>query len=400
MNTALNFHANPVESAPALATADFFDVASQLPEHERQKLADMRAFLTQNIRPHAAEYWTRDEFPHHLLRALGDHGFGEIELEPGSRLFKGLVYAELARADLSLSTLVGIHNELIVGGLMEAGSPEQQARWIPLLRTFRAVGSFALTEPEHGSDIAKGLCTTATREGDEWVINGFKRWIGGATFADFLLVFARDTADHEVKGFLVETNRPGVSAHKIQHKTALRIIPNADITLDQVRIPLANALTGAANFSATNVLLRNSRAWVGWEAAGAQMATFDVVHHYATTREQFGHPLAEFQLVQQPIAKILGNATASLAMMAQLARLQEEGRLQMEHAALVKASTTTLARESAQLGRGLLGGNGILADREMGKIFADVEAIYTYEGTYEVNSLIVGRAVTGASAFV
>ncbi|MGY5319593.1 acyl-CoA dehydrogenase family protein [Neomicrococcus lactis] len=385
--------------APALEDADYFHVSNMLSPEEQQRLKVMRDVLTQEIRPHAAEFWTKDEFPHHLLKKLGQHGFGAIETEPGSRLFKGLVYAELARADLSLSTLVGIHNELIVGALLEAGSAEQQDRWIQRLKTFDAVGSFALTEPDHGSDIAKGLCTTATKEGDEWVLNGFKRWIGGATFADFLIVFARDTADHEVKGFIVETDRPGVHARKIEHKMALRIIPNADITLENVRIPAENALTGAANFSAANILLRNSRAWVGWEAAGAQMAIYDVVHHYATSRHQFGRPLAEFQLVQQPIAKILGNVTASLAMMAQLARLQEAAGLEMSHAALVKASTTALARESAQLGRGLLGGNGILADREMGKIFADVEAIYTYEGTYEVNSLIVGRAVTGFSAF-
>lgn len=380
--------------------ADFFSIAAMLAPDEQERLKEARTFLTEEVRPHVAEFWTNDEVPHELIQKLGERGFGDIERQPGSRLFKGLLYAEVARADLSLSSLVGIHNELVIGALLEAGTKEQQDTWLPRLSTLDALGSFALTEPEHGSDIAKGLCTTAAKDGDEWVINGAKRWIGAGTIADFLIVFARDTEDHEVKGFLVETDRTGVKIEKIQHKMALRIMPNTDITLDNVRIPATNALSGAADFNATNILLRNSRAWVGWEAAGAQMAIYDVVHHYATSRQQFGRPLAEFQLVQQSLAKILANTTASLAMMAQLARIQETGGLQMEHAALVKASTTALARESAQLGRAMLGGNGILVDLEMGKIFADIEAIYTYEGTYEVNSLIVGRAATGVSAFV
>ncbi len=380
--------------------ADLFSFAALLPPAERARLADLHAFLQDQVRPAVTPYWNREEFPAHLLPALAGHGLGELELSGASRLFRGLAYAEVARADVSLSALVGIHNELILGLIAALGSPEQKARWLPELRCFRALGAFALTEPEHGSDIAGGLATTAVRDGDEWVLTGAKRWIGAGTIADVAIVWARDTADGQVKGFLVETDRPGWSAAKIEHKIGLRIMQNADIVLDEVRVPAANALPGAGSFAAANEMLRNSRAWVGWQSAGAQLAIFDVARAYALDRTQFGRPLAGFQLVQEPLARILGNATASLGLMAQIARLQEDGAFDMPHAALAKATTTSLARESAALGRNLLGGNGVVTDHEMAKLFNDVEIIYTYEGTYEINALIVGRAVTGVSAFV
>jgi glutaryl-CoA dehydrogenase len=237
-------------------------------------------------------------------------------------------------------------------------------------------------------------------DGGEWVLNGAKRWIGAATIADFALVWARDEADGEIKGFIVETDRPGYTATKICNKIGLRIMQNADIVLADVRIPEANLLPGATSFSRTNELLRDSRAWVGWQGAGIQLAAFDVARAYALNRRQFGRELARFQLVQQQLADILGNATASLALMAQLARIQHEGKLEMVQAAMAKATITRLARASVAMGRSLLGGNGISSDYEMGKLFGDAEILYTYEGSYEINSLIVGRAVTGKSAFL
>lgn len=319
---------------------------------------------------------------------------------PGQSVVHRLVYAELARADVSLSALVGIHNELVIGLINALGSAEQKARWLPPLRNFQALGTFALTEPEHGSDVAGGLATTATRDGNDWVINGAKRWIGVGTIADIAIVWARDVADGQVKGFLVETDRAGFSASRIKNKTGLRIMPNADIVLDEVRIPAANALPGAQSFAAANSMLRNSRAWVGWQAAGVQMAIFDVAWDYVLSRHQFGKQSASFQLVQEPLSRILGQTTASLGPMVQIARLQEERTFDMPHAAMVKATTTSLARESAALGRALLGGNGIVTDHEMAKIFNEVEIISTCEGTYEINALIVGRGITGVSAFV
>lgn len=386
--------------APPFADADLMYVADLLPPAERIRYLEIRDFLQSRVRAQSIEYWNREEFPFGLLAELGKHGLGGLQTDGTSTLFKGLMYVEVARADVSLSALVGIHNELIVGMIHALGSEEQKQRWLPGLTAFTQLGAFALTEPEHGSDIAGGLATTARLEDGEWVIDGAKRWIGAGTIADFALVWARDAADQQIKGFIVETDRPGYTATKISNKIGLRIMQNADIQLDGVRIPETNMLPGATDFTKANELLRDSRAWVGWQAAGIQLAAFDVARSYSLQRRQFGKELARFQLIQQQLAEILGNASASLALMAQLARIQEEGRLEMAQAAMAKATTTRLARASVAMGRSLLGGNGISSDFEMGKLFGDAEILYTYEGSYEINSLIVARAVTGKSAFV
>jgi glutaryl-CoA dehydrogenase len=375
-------------------------IADLLPAGERQRYLDTREFLQSRVRAQSIDYWNREEFPFGLLAEMGKRGLGGLQTDGTSKLFKGLMYVDVARADVSLSALVGIHNELIVAMINELGSEEQTRRWLPGLTAFTQLGAFALTEPDHGSDIAGGLATTARLENGEWVINGAKRWIGAGTIADFALVWARDAADRQIKGFIVETDRPGYAATKIANKIGLRIMQNADIVLDDVRIPEANLLPGATDFSKANELLRDSRAWVGWQGAGIQLAAFDVARSYSLQRKQFGRELARFQLVQQQLSEILGNASASLALMVQLARIQEDGKLEMAQAAMAKATTTRLARASVAMGRSLLGGNGISSDFEMGKLFGDAEILYTYEGSYEINSLIVARAVTGKSAFV
>lgn len=387
-------------TAPPFPDADLMRVTDLLSPDERARLAGIRAVLQEDIRPLTAAFWNREEFPFGLLPRLAALGLGRLQTDGSSRLFTGLAYMEVARADVSLSALVGIHNELVVGMINDLGSEEQKARWLPDLESFTALGAFALTEPDHGSDIAGGLATTATHDGDGWVLHGAKRWIGAGTIADFALVWARDTADGAVKAFIVETDRPGFTATKIENKIGLRIMQNADIVLDGVRVPDANLLPGATAFSQANELLRDSRAWVGWQAAGIQLGAFDIARAYALERLQFGHQLAGFQLIQQQLSEILGNAHASLSLMVGLARIQEDGHLEMVQSAMAKATTTRLARASVALGRSILGGNGITTDYEMAKLFGDAEVLYTYEGTYEINSLIVARAVTGKSAFV
>lgn len=380
--------------------ADILLVADMLPDDEQKKLQELHEFLQTEIRPVIGEYWDREELPFDLLPRMAEYGLGEIELSGTSRLFRGLAYAEVTRADVSLSAFVGIHNELVVGVINGVGSHAQREEWLPGLRTFEKTGCFALTEPDHGSDVAGGLATTAERTSDGWVINGKKRWIGGGTFADFSIVFARDTEDHTVKAFIVESDREGVSTSKISRKMALRVMQNADMTFDNVEIPAENIIEGVRSFADLNEYLCTSRAWVAWQGAGLQLGIFDKAREYALKREQFGRPLAKFQLVQEGLARILGNASASLGMMAQVAELQERGMLDMPQAAMAKSTTTRLARESAATGRALAGGNGILTDYDLSKMMADAEALYTYEGSYEINSLIVGRAVTGQSAFV
>lgn len=386
--------------APPFPDADMMHVVDLLSPTERSRYWEVRTFLQEHVREASIDYWNREEFPFDMLADLGTRGLGGLQTDGTSVLFKGLMYVEVARADVSLSALVGIHNELIVGMIDQLGSQDQKDRWLPGLTSFRQLGAFALTEPDHGSDIAGGLETSARLENGEWVISGEKRWIGSGTIADFALVWARDVADGQIKGFIVETDRPGYSATKIRNKIGLRIMQNAHIELRSVRIPEANLLPGATDFSKANELLRDSRAWVGWQAAGVQLAAFDVARAYALKRKQFGRELAKFQLVQQQLAEILGNASASLGLMVHLARIQEAGKLEMAQAAMSKATTTRLARASVAMGRSLLGGNGISSDYEAGKLLGDTEILYTYEGSYEINSLIVGRAVTGKSAFV
>jgi glutaryl-CoA dehydrogenase len=397
-NAATREQQGPAAALP-YPDADLMYVVDLLSEDERVRYTQVREFLQSRVRQASIDYWNREEFPFGLLAEMGKYGLGGMQTDGTSKLFKGLMYAEVARADVSLSALVGIHNELIVGMISDLGSEEQKRRWLPGLTAFTQLGAFALTEPEHGSDIAGGLETTARLDGGEWVISGAKRWIGAGTIADFALVWARDVADGRIKGFIVETDRPGYTASKISNKIGLRLMQNADIVLDEVRIPADNLLPGATDFAAANSLLRDSRAWVGWQAAGIQLASFDIARSYALERRQFGRELARFQLIQQQLSEIIGNATASLALMVELARIQEAGKLEMAQAAMAKATTTRLARSSVAMGRSMLGGNGVSSDFEMGKLFGDAEILYTYEGSYEINSLIVGRAVTGKSAF-
>lgn len=391
---------SPPRTGIAHPDVDLFHVEHLLSDDERRHLHTIRTVLRRDVRPVVGQFWDREDFPFHLLPVLAEIGLGNLVLSGRSRLFIGLAYAEVARVDISLSALVGIHNELIMGLMHELGSPEQKDRWLQRLQNFESVGCFALTEPDHGSDIAKGMQTTAERDGDGWVIDGQKRWIGAGTFADFAIVWARDIADDQAKAFIVETDRPGWSATKIERKMGLRIMQNADITLNQIRIPGENLMPGGEGFATANVKLRDSRAWVGWQSVGAQVAAFEIARDYAIQRQQFQRPLATFQLIQRDLTQIMGNLCSSLALMQRLAGLQQDGGFDMVHAALAKATTTAHARESVALARNLLGGNGVLHDYEIARILNDVEILYTYEGTHEINSLIVGRAVTGHSAFV
>ncbi|MDO5492390.1 MAG: acyl-CoA dehydrogenase family protein [Nesterenkonia sp.] len=383
-----------------LPHVDLFDLRSRLDAAERTRLETIETHLEEHVRRQTIEPWNREEFAPELLPGLGALGLGEVFTDGSSLLFQGLAHAALARCDLSISALIGIHNELNVGTIEHLGSEAQRERWLPRMKRLESLGAFCLTEPEHGSDIAGGLETSATLEDDGWVIRGTKRWIGAGTLADVALVWARDTADDEIRCFLVPTDTPGYRATKIGNKIGLRIMQNADIVFDDVRVPQDALLPGAQSFGAANDLLRASRAWVGWQAVGAQQGLLEILRRYTLSRHQFGRPLAKLQLIQQALSHIAGNLAASIGMMSEVTRLQEEGRLEMMHAAMAKATTTRLGRESAAMGRDAMGGNGIVSDFEMAKMMNDLEAIYTYEGTYGINSLIVGRGLTGLSAFV
>ena len=382
-----------------LPTADLLGFESLLSTHEREKLQDVRDFLAKEVVPRASEWWNRAEFPHEILPDLAALGLSTPVAQGYSHLFSGLLIAELTRADTSIATFFMVHHDLFVEALRTFGSAEQKARLLQDATDLRITGAFALTEPQHGSDVAGRMDTTAVRDGDTWVVNGAKRWIGNGTFCDRLVLWAREPATGAVRGFLLDATLPGVTRTPIRNKTALRTVQNADITLTGVRIPETDRLAGIGSFGDTRQLLLGSRILVGWQAVGQQLAAFDVARQYAVERHQFGRPVAGFQLIQDQLVTLLGNTVSSMAVMARISALQEQGAADMAQAAFAKSFTTGRMRESVALGRGILGGNGILTDHGMAKIFADAEAVYTYEGTYEINSLIVGRALTGISAF-
>ena len=383
------------------ADGDFFAFEQLLTGKEQDRLAEIRGFLAREVRPIAVDCWNRGEFPMELIPKLAEIDLvSPVRRQGYSNLFAGLVHAEATRADTSIATFMGIHDGLFTGSIEALASQEQQEAWLPDIYSLKKIGAFGLTEPLGGSDVAGGTRTTARRDGDAWILNGAKRWIGNATFSDWVVVYARDLADNQVKGFLVDTRLPGFSATKIENKISLRTVQNADIVLENVVVPGFFKLANANSFRDTNKVLKVTRLAVAWQAVGQQLAAFDVARCYVVERHQFGRPLASFQLVQSQLVQILGNAVSSMGMMVRLSQLEDAGQAQDEQSALAKAFTTARMRESVAIGRSLLGGNGIVTDYEMAKIFADAEAIYSYEGTHEVNTLVTGRAITGISAIV
>jgi glutaryl-CoA dehydrogenase len=357
------------------------------------------------VAPIINHYWIREEFPHQIIPGLAAlniaglayHGYGC----PGkSTLLDGMVAMELARVDSSIATFMGVHSGLAMGTIYLCGSEEQKQQWLPAMRRFEKIGAFGLTEPEVGSGASRGLMTTARREGNSWVLNGQKKWIGNATFSDVTIIWARDEADNQVKGFLVEKGTPGFRPEKMKDKIALRVVQNALITLEECRVPEVNRLQHAYSFRDTAAVLRMTRAGVAWEAVGCARGAYELALKYAQERQQFGRPIGRFQLVQDLLVRMLGNITASECMVMRLSQMQDAGIMNDEHASLAKAFCTVRMRETVGYARELLAGNGILLDHHVGRFVADAEAIYSYEGTREMNSLIVGRAITGLSAFV
>jgi glutaryl-CoA dehydrogenase len=391
--------------APAALPGDFYSYQDLLAPEDRAVLAAVRAFLTERVSPIADEHWAKGEFPHHLIPEIAALDIAGISAEwPGhparSNLLTLFINCEFSRVDSSLATFFGVHSGLAMTSVELCGSEEQRRRWLPALREFSQIGAFALTEPEHGSDIAGGLATTARRDGDEWVLDGRKRWIGNATFADLTVVWARDSADGHVKGFVVEKGTPGFHPEKMEGKLALRALENADITLEGARVPEANRLAGANSFADTAKVLRRTRGGVAWNAVGAMMGAYELAVEYACRRRQFGREIGSFQLIQDHLVTMAGDITASLGMAVRVAQLEDQGVFRDEQAALAKSYSTTKLREVVARAREILGGNGILLENKVARFFNDAEALYSFEGSREVNTLIVGRAITGTGAFV
>jgi glutaryl-CoA dehydrogenase len=390
---------------PRGLVGDFYGLEDTLPAEDRALLERVRTFMGREVAPIVDRYWMRGEFPFEIVPGLRDLGITGMAYEgygcPGrGPLLEGFLALEIARVDASIATFYGVHSGLAMGSVLLCGSDEQKEQWLPPMQRLEKIGAFGLTEPDVGSGAAGGLTTTARREADSWVLNGQKKWIGNATFADVTVVWARDVDDDNVKGFLVEKGTPGFKTERMDGKIALRIVQNALITLEGCRIAEASRLQRGNSFKDVAAVLRMTRAMVAWEAVGCAMGAYEHALAYAKRRHQFGRPIGKFQMVQDLLVQMLGNVTASLCLVHRLSQLQESGEMGEEHASLAKAFCTTKARETVGLARELFGGNGILVENAVGRFVADAEAIYSYEGTREINSLIVGRGITGLSAFV
>ena len=394
---------------PPAPDGDYFDIDGLITDEQRAKMAEVRRFMEAEVEPVINDWWLRDSTPLDLLR----DGFRRLDLltpiygedlesrQPNGSVLEGLLTMEIARVDVSTATFFGVHSGLAMQSLLVCGSDAQKAEWLPRMRAWDAIGAFGLTEPHVGSAIAGGVTTTARRDGGGWVLNGQKKWIGNATFADVVVVWARDEADGQVKGFLVRAkDNPGYAVEKIRGKIALRAVENGLVTLTDCRVPEADRLQEARSFRDVAEVLKLTRAGVAWQAVGCAMGAYERSLRYATTRHQFGRPIAEFQLIQDKLVHMLGNVTALQTMCLRLSQLQDAGVMTDAQASLAKVFTAARCRDVVALARDLHGGNGILLDNHVARAFADTEAIYSYEGTNEINSLIVGRAVTGLSAFV
>ena len=382
---------------------DYFRIADQLTPEEMETWRTVRRFVDDEVLPVINGYWERAEFPRELAHRLaelglvgdGIEGYGCPKLSP---IANGLIHLELNRGDGSLGTFLGVQAGLAMQSIAMLGSEEQKDRWLPGMAKLDKLGAFALTEPAHGSD-SVALETSARRDGDTWVIDGEKKWIGNGSIADVVVVWARDTGDGQVKGFLVEPGTPGFEARRIDGKGSLRAVWQAHITLRGVRVPEANRLPGARSFKDTGRVLAGTRNAVAWAALGHATAAYDIAVQYCSERRQFGKPLVSFQIVQEKLVKMLAEVCSMQLYCLRLGRLIEEGRLTDTIAALAKMNNTSKAREVIATARDLLGGNGILLDFHVMRHMADMEALHTYEGTETIQTLIVGRDVTGVGAF-
>lgn len=389
-------------------TPDYYLLDEQLTDSARTVRDRVRSFVDSEVLPVINDYWDRADFPFELVPKIAQLGIIGTTIEgygcPGlSPLAAGIATREMSRGDGSVNTFIGVQSGLSMGTIALLGSEEQKQRWLPDMATLAKTGAFALTEPEHGSDSVQ-LETSARRDGDHWVLNGAKRWIGNANIADVIIVWARDVDDGHVKAIVVETDADGsypdgYSAELITGKTGKRAIWQAQVTLRDVRVPLANKLVGAQTFRDATRVLTATRGGAAWESLGHAIAAYEAALSYATQRVQFGKPIASFQLVQHKLAGMLAEITSMQLYCFRMAELQDQGRWTGPMASLAKMHHARKARQVCLDARDILGGNGLLLDRHVARHLTDMEVVHAYEGTDSIQALIVGRDLTGISAF-
>ena len=383
---------------------DYYLIEELLTDEEREVRDKVRAFADREVIPIINDYWDKAQFPFELVPKVAELNIAGTAIQgygcPGmSQVAAGLVAIEMARGDGSFNTFFGVHSGLVMSTLAICGSEEQKERWLPQMARMEKIGAWGLTEAKHGSDSVR-LETSARREGDEYVLNGEKRWIGNATFADVIVIWARDEDDGEVKGFLVEKGTEGYSTELITGKMGKRAVWQPDIKLEEVRIPVENKLEHANSFKDTNKVLTATRGGVAWEAIGHAIAAYEAALTYSRQREQFGRPIAGFQLIQNKLANMLAEITLMQLMCYRLGQLQEQGKMTGPQASLAKMNNAKKAKQVCSDARDIMGGNGVLLEYHVARHLSDMEIVYTYEGTDTIQSLIVGRDVTGVGAFV
>ncbi|ELI4038519.1 acyl-CoA dehydrogenase family protein [Staphylococcus pseudintermedius] len=388
---------------------DILSIAKGLTDGEVALLQQLNDLLESKYRQDINQHWVDATVPEDYFQDIGNLNYftnpllyqGREEAKTPSQLFQFFMSYTIARFDVSLATLLGVHQGLGHNTFLFGGSSEQVAKYVHKLQSHELRTCFALTEPNHGSDVAGGLETVAERHGDEWVINGAKKWIGGAHVSDVIPVFAVNKDTGKPHCFVVRPDQEGVEIEVLQHKIALRIVPNAEIRLNHVKVKEADRLQNITSFKDIAKILYSTRAGVAYMATGALAGTLRATLSYVKERQQFGKSISQYQLIQEKLAMIQGNLTHAMAMSAQLARMQENGEYDEVATSTAKMMNALRLRESVAMGRGITGGNGILAgEHDIARFFSDAEAIYTYEGTHEMNALVIGRALTGVSAFV
>uniref|UniRef100_K7L1W0 Acyl-coenzyme A oxidase 4, peroxisomal n=1 Tax=Glycine max TaxID=3847 RepID=K7L1W0_SOYBN len=374
--------ATPASNFPPCAS-DYFHFNDLLKPEEQAVRNKVRECMEKEIAPIMTEYWEKAEFPFHVipkfaaLRIAGGtiKGYGC----PGLSITGSAVAtAEVARVDASCSTFYLVHSSLAMLTIALCGSEAQKQKYLPSLAQMKTIACWV---------------------GGGWILDGQKRWIGNSTFADLLVIFARNTTTNQINGYIVKKDAPGLTVTKMENKIGLRIVQNGDIVMRKVFVPDDDRIEGVNSFQDTNKVLAVSRVMVAWQPIGLSMGIYDMCHRYLKERKQFGAPLAAFQISQQKLVQMLGNIQAMILVGWRLCKLYESGKMTPGHASLGKSWITLRARETAALGRELLGGNGILADFLVAKAFCDIEPIYTFEGTYDINTLVTGREVTGFASF-
>ena len=384
---------------------DFYQHFSDLSQEQHEFWGRFREMLTTHVVPIIDDHWNRGIFPQSVVAPFGaflQQEFGDVPyvFPPENPMLFRLMKLELGRVDPSMASFFAVHWGLAMGSISMFGSQEQKDKWLPDMIPMKKIGSWALTEPLSGSDAAFGLQMQAIKTDNGWALRGEKKWSGNASMADVIVIWAKEVDGGRLLGFLVEPDMDGVHIEKIQDKIAKRAMENVNIRLDDVQLSEAHRLPNVENFTQVGQQLLSGRIAVAWEALGIAMGVYEASFSYVQERKQFGRPISGFQLIQEKLVNMLEEITLMQSLLFQLNRVEEkQGFVRSAQASLAKRACCRRARKVCAIARDVMGGNGILLSYGVARLFADMEAVFSYEGTDEMNTLIVGRSITGHNAF-